>query len=104
MKLNKAILVILLMLASAIIGYLAANDFKLGEEDEDDIVEDDKPFKEIYDPFHTDADENGMVKMPNVDTVEQMVDLMSARRDYEANVAALDAVKSMAMRALDIGR
>ncbi|MCK5227660.1 MAG: flagellar basal body rod protein FlgC [Desulfobulbaceae bacterium] len=69
-----------------------------------EVVEDDKPFKEIYDPSHPDADANGMVKMPNVDTVEQMVDLMSARRDYDANVAALDSVKAMAMRALDIGR
>ena len=69
-----------------------------------EVVEDDKPFKEIYDPSHPDADANGMVKMPNVNTVEQMVDLMSARRDYDANVAALDSVKAMAMRALDIGR
>jgi flagellar basal-body rod protein FlgC len=68
------------------------------------VVEDKTPFKEVYDPSHPDADENGIVKMPNVNTVEQMVDLMSARRDYEANVAALDAIKSMALRALDIGK
>jgi flagellar basal-body rod protein FlgC len=68
------------------------------------VVEDKTPFKEVYDPSHPDADENGIVKMPNVNTVEQMVDLMSARRDYEANVAALDAIKSMALKALDISR
>ena len=69
-----------------------------------EIVEDNAPFKEVYDPSHPDADANGIVQMPNVNTVEQMVDLMSARRDYDANVAALDAVKSMALRALEISR
>lgn len=68
------------------------------------IVEDDTPFKEIYDPSHPDADEEGMVKLPNVNQVEQMVDMMEAKRAYEANVSALDAVKSMALKALDISR
>ena len=68
------------------------------------VVEDKAPFKEIYDPNHPDADENGIVKMPNVNEVEQMVDIMEARRAYEANVTALEAVKSMALRALDISR
>nr|MBF0221363.1 flagellar basal body rod protein FlgC [Desulfobulbaceae bacterium] len=68
------------------------------------VVEDKTPFKEIYDPSHPDADANGIVKMPNVNVVEQMVDLMSARRDFEANVAALDSIKTMALRALDISR
>ena len=68
------------------------------------VVEDPTPFKEIYDPSHPDADANGIVKMPNVNVVEQMVDLMSARRDFEANVAALSAIKTMALRALDISR
>lgn len=68
------------------------------------VVEDQAPFKEIYDPSHPDADANGMVKMPNVNVVEQMVDMMSARRAYEANVTALEAAKSMALRALDISR
>lgn len=68
------------------------------------IVEDKAPFPGVYDPDHPDADENGIVNMPNVNPAEQMVDMMSARRSYEANVSALDAVKSMALRALDIGR
>lgn len=68
------------------------------------VVEDDKPFKEVYDPSHPDADENGIVLFPNVDTAEQMVDVISSRRAYEANVAALEAVKSMALKALDISR
>jgi len=68
------------------------------------VVEDKAPFKEIYDPNNPDADENGIVKMPNVNEVEQMVDILEARRSYEANVTALDAAKSMALSALDISR
>ncbi len=68
------------------------------------VVEDDKPFKEIFDPSHPDADANGIVRLPNVDPVEQMVDLMEARRSYGANVTALEISKSMALRALDISR
>jgi len=68
------------------------------------FVEDKTPFKEVYDPSHPDADKNGIVKMPNVNTAEQMVDMMSARRDFDANVAALDAIKAMALRALDIAK
>lgn len=68
------------------------------------VVEDDKPFKEVYDPSHPDANEEGIVQMPNVDLAEQMVDMIAAKRGYEANVAAIDAVKSMALKALDISR
>jgi flagellar basal-body rod protein FlgC len=68
------------------------------------VVEDNKPFKEVYDPSHPDADENGIVRMPNVDLAEQMVDMIASKRGYEANVAAIDAVKSMALKALDISR
>lgn len=68
------------------------------------VVEDKAPFTEVFDPSHPDADANGIVRMPNVNVAEQMVDMMSAKRSYEANVTALDAVKNMALRALDIGR
>ncbi|MGV1099440.1 flagellar basal body rod protein FlgC [Thiovibrio sp. JS02] len=68
------------------------------------VVEDKAPFKEVYDPSHPDADEQGIVRMPNVNVAEQMVDMMSARRAYEANVTALDSAKSMALKALDISR
>ena len=69
-----------------------------------EISEDKAPFKEVYDPSHPDADANGVVRFPNVNVAEQMVDMMSARRSYEANVTALDAVKNMALKALEIGR
>ena len=68
------------------------------------IVEDDTPFKLKYEPGHPDADENGYVKMPNVDTIKEMVDLISAQRSYDANITALNSSKSMLMKALDIGR
>ena len=68
------------------------------------IVEDDSPFKLKYEPGHPDADENGYVKMPNVDTIKEMVDLISAQRSYDANITALNSSKSMLMKALDIGR
>ena len=68
------------------------------------IVPDSKPFKRVYDPGHPDADKQGYVSMPNIDTVTEMVDMMSATRAYEANVAAAGAIKAMAMKALEIGR
>ncbi|MEW5866872.1 MAG: flagellar basal body rod protein FlgC [Bacillota bacterium] len=68
------------------------------------IVEDPSPSRLVYDPGHPDADTRGYVAMPNVDAVREMVDMISATRAYEANASALDAAKTMAMRALDIGR
>ncbi|MBO8141911.1 MAG: flagellar basal body rod protein FlgC [Firmicutes bacterium] len=68
------------------------------------IREDPGPFRLVYDPHHPDAGPDGYVRMPNVDVVREMVDLISATRAYEANVSAFNAAKTMAMRALDIGR
>lgn len=68
------------------------------------IVEDQTAFKSVYDPGHPDADENGMVEMPNVDVVAEMVNMISATRAYEANVTAINTTKSMASKALEIGR
>jgi flagellar basal-body rod protein FlgC len=68
------------------------------------IVEDDRPFKKVYDPGHPDANEEGYVLMPNVDTVSEMVDMISATRAYEANITAINSSKSMIMKALEIGR
>lgn len=68
------------------------------------IVEDDTPFKEVYDPEHPDANEFGYVQMPNVDPLREMVDLISASRSYEANVTVLNASKGMLMKALEIGK
>lgn len=68
------------------------------------IVEDQSPFVLHYDPGHPDANEEGYVEMPNVNVVEEMVNMISASRSYEANVTAMNAMKSMAVKALEIGR
>jgi flagellar basal-body rod protein FlgC len=68
------------------------------------IVEDMSDFEYEYDPDHPDADEMGYVAKPNVDEAREIIDLMSATRSYEANVTALNATKSIAMKALEIGR
>ena len=68
------------------------------------IQKDNAPFKMIYDPHHPDANKEGYVEMPNVNVVTEMVDMISASRSYEANVTAINAAKSMAMKALEIGR
>ncbi len=68
------------------------------------IVEDPSPLKKIYDPGHPDADADGYVQTPNVDVVVEMVNMISASRAYEANVTAINTSKSLAMKALDIGR
>jgi len=57
-----------------------------------------------YDPSHPDANEEGYVAMPNVNPMEEMVNLMLASRSYEANVAAFNATKTMALKALEIAR
>jgi len=57
-----------------------------------------------YDPQHPDADEKGYVAMPNINVMEEMVNMISATRGYEANVTALKAAKDMASRALEIGK
>jgi flagellar basal-body rod protein FlgC len=68
------------------------------------IKEDSTPFKQVYNPTHPDADADGMVYMPNVDVLKEMVDMISASRSYEANVTALNASKAMFMKSLEIGR
>lgn len=67
------------------------------------IVDDPSPYKTVYDPGHPDADEKGYVRMPNVDVVKEMVDMISAQRAYDSNVTAINTVKAMMNRALDIG-
>jgi flagellar basal-body rod protein FlgC len=68
------------------------------------IVEDANPGRRVYDPGHPDADAQGYVTMPNVDSVAEMVDLISASRAYEANVTAMQAAKQMFTKTLDLLR
>lgn len=70
----------------------------------DDIHEDTAPPRMVYNPNHPDANEEGYVAMPNVNTVEEMANMISAQRSYEANVTAMNAAKAMAAKALEIGK
>lgn len=68
------------------------------------VAEDGDDFKLEYDPDHPDADENGYVRLPNINTLDEMVDMISASRAYEANVTAFNAMKELATAALNIGK
>ena len=69
-----------------------------------EIIEDQNPPRLQYDPGHPDANPQGYVAMPNVNVVEEMADMIGATRAYEANVTAVQAAKSMALKTLEIGR
>ena len=66
------------------------------------VQEDSRPEKLVYRPGHPDADKDGYVRMPDIQVVEEMVDMMSATRAYEANLAAVKAARTMATQALGI--
>lgn len=68
------------------------------------VVQDETPPRMVHDPGHPDADENGFVAMPDINIVNEMVDLITASRAYETNVQVLNVSKSLAMKALEIGR
>jgi flagellar basal-body rod protein FlgC len=68
------------------------------------IVEDSSALKRLYDPGHPDADKDGYVTMPNVNTVTEMTDLISSSRAYEANVTAMQTAKTMFSKTLDLLR
>lgn len=69
-----------------------------------EVVESQTDFIPVYDPSSPSADENGYVMMPNVSSTEEQADMMAASRAYEANLTALNVVKAMAMKALEIGK
>ena len=68
------------------------------------IVEDQAPFSRRYDPTHPDADKEGFVAMPNVDTPEEMVNMLSASRAYQANLTAIGLIRDLVQRALELGK
>lgn len=69
-----------------------------------EIVESERDFIPVYDPDHPDADEDGYVLYPNVNTTEERIDLMDASNAYEANLTALGIVKALALKSLEIGK
>jgi flagellar basal-body rod protein FlgC len=68
------------------------------------IAQDATPGRRVFDPSHPDADGEGFVTLPNVNPIHEVVNLMSASRAYDANASALETLKTMAQRALDIAR
>ena len=68
------------------------------------VVQDFAPGPMIYDPAHPDANAEGYVQMPNVNIVEEMVNMISASRSYEANITAINTSRAMMQRTLEIGR
>ncbi|HMF59049.1 MAG TPA: flagellar basal body rod protein FlgC [Vicinamibacterales bacterium] len=69
-----------------------------------DIIEDQTPFRQRYEPAHPDADARGFVSMPNVDVPEEMVDMVGAARAYQANLAAITLIRDTIQRALELGK
>jgi flagellar basal-body rod protein FlgC len=69
-----------------------------------EVVDDPRPFDRRYEPNHPDADADGYVAYPNVNSMEEMANLVEASRTYEANISAIGIVKAMISRTLEIGR
>ena len=76
----------------------------LSEVQASKIIEDSRPFREVYQPGHPDADGNGMVKYPNVHIHEEMADLISASRAYEANMSVIRTSRTLAMQTINMGK
>ena len=68
------------------------------------VKEDEKPARMVYNPNHPQANEEGYVEMPNINPVQEMANMISAQRSYEANVTAIGAATQMANKALELGR
>jgi flagellar basal-body rod protein FlgC len=68
------------------------------------VLNDPSPGHLVFDPTHPDADEEGYVRMPNVNIVEEMVNMISASRSYEANITAMTSFRGIVARTLEIGR
>ena len=68
------------------------------------VALDNRPTRRVYEPGHPDADAEGFVEYPDINVVEEMANMMTAQRNYEANATTVDTVKAMYMKALEIGR
>ena len=68
------------------------------------VIEDETPFRLVFNPEHPDANEEGFVQLPNVDPLKEMIDLMSATRSYESNVTVFNASKGIMMKTLELGK
>jgi len=69
-----------------------------------ELSDEEAPFRRVYEPSHPDADEQGYVNYPNVNVVEEMINMISSTRAYEANTKVIESTRNMAATALGIGR
>ncbi|MCX6827261.1 MAG: flagellar basal body rod protein FlgC [candidate division Zixibacteria bacterium] len=81
---------------------LSRDDMEVSKAEGKEVEDPASSFRMVYDPGHPEADEKGYVKMPDVEIVNEMVDMISASRAYEANTTAILSAKEMAKNALDI--
>lgn len=79
-----------------------SNDVKVQHAQGEEYVDPDQKFRIVYEPDHPDADEEGFVKMPNIDPLLEMVDMMTAARAYEANITAIKTIKDITRKSLEI--
>ncbi|WLI88004.1 flagellar basal body rod protein FlgC [Massilia sp. R2A-15] len=68
------------------------------------VIEDPSPLKQVYDPKHPMADAKGYVSMPNVNVVDEMVNMLSASRSYQTNVETMNAAKTLLLKTLTLGQ
>lgn len=68
------------------------------------VIEDPSPMKQVYDPKHPLADDKGYVTLPNVNVVEEMVNMISASRSYQSNVEMLNTSKTLLLKTLNLGQ
>jgi len=68
------------------------------------VIQDQRPFKQVYDPGHPDANDQGYVFYPDINVVEEMANMMQAMRGYESNVQTIESAKRMFQKALTIGQ
>jgi flagellar basal-body rod protein FlgC len=83
----------------AALGHSTATGVKVAR-----VVEDQGEFRRRYEPGHPDADAEGFVSLPNVDTSQEMVDMIGAARAYQANLAAIGIIRDLISKALELGR
>ena len=69
-----------------------------------EIIKDQAPPEKRFQPNHPDADADGYVSYPNVNVIEEMINMVEATRSYEANLSVINSTKSMALGAIDLGR
>jgi flagellar basal-body rod protein FlgC len=68
------------------------------------VAPDARPMKMVYEPGHPDANQEGYVAYPDINTVEEMTNMLTSMRSYEANVASMEGIKGMINKALELGR